>query len=160
MARGPRILLDNVCYHIINRGNQKQNIFMEDDDYRTYLDLLKHYKKKYGFKIYGYCLMPNHVHLLLEPKDPHKLAETMQVITQSYTSWFNLKYKKVGHLWQGRFKSMVIQKDSYFVNCIYYVEANPVRAELVSSPIDYIWSSYRDRITSNKTVLLDLPNST
>ena len=104
--------------------------------------------------------MPNHVHLLLEPKDPYKLAETMQVITQSYTAWFNLKYKKVGHLWQGRFKSMVIQKDNYFVNCVYYIEANPVRAKLALSPIDYKWSSYKDRITSDKTTLLDLPNST
>jgi len=84
----------------------------------------------------------------------------MQGITQTYTAWFNKKYKKTGHLWQGRFKSMVIQKDDYFVECIYYVEMNPIRKGLVLSPIEYIWSSYRDRVFGNKNGLLDLADST
>jgi putative transposase len=160
MPRGARILLDNVCYHIINRGNQKQKIFLEDFDFERYLQFLKHFKKKYGFKVFGYCLMPNHIHLILDPKQPVELARIMQGITQTYTAWFNKKYKKAGHLWQGRFKSMVIQKDKYFIECVYYIEANPVRAGLVSSPIDYIWSSYRDRVFGTKKGLLDFPDST
>ncbi len=160
MPRGARILLNNVCYHIINRGNQKQNIFLEDSDFESYLQLLKHFKRKYSIKLFGYCLMPNHIHIVLEPKKPDGLARFMQVLNQTYTTWFNSKYKKTGHLWQGRFKNMVIQKDNYFVECVYYVEVNPVRAGLVSSPADYFWSSYRDRVFGNKNGLLDFPDST
>ena len=160
MPRGPRIFLDNVCYHIINRGNQKERVFLEESDFVKYLQLLKHYKKKYTFKLFGYCLMPNHIHLILQPKRPQSLSRFMQGITQTYTAWFNKKYKKTGHLWQGRFKSMVIQKDDYFVECIYYVEMNPIRKGLVLSPIEYIWSSYRDRVFGNKNGLLDLADST
>ncbi|TRZ49133.1 transposase [bacterium] len=160
MPRGARIILNNACYHIINRGNQKQNIFLEEADFERYLRVLKHYKKKFAFKLFGYCLMPNHIHMILQPKQPDKLPRIMQGLTQTYTTWFNNKYKKVGHLWQGRFKSMVVQKDNYFIECVYYVEANPVRAGLVSSPADYAWSSYRDRVFFNKNFLLDLPDST
>ncbi|MFH0913628.1 MAG: transposase [Candidatus Omnitrophota bacterium] len=160
MPRGPRILLDNVCYHIINRGNQKQNVFLEENDFAKYLQLLKHFKKKYSFKLFGYCLMPNHIHLILQPKQPQILSRLMQAITQTYTAWFNKKYKKVGHLWQGRFKSMVIQKDDYFIECAYYVETNPVRKGLAMSPMEYLWSSYRDRVIGDKNGLLDLADST
>ena len=160
MPRGARILLNNVCYHIINRGNQKQKIFLEKSDFERYLQILKHYKRKYGFKLFGYCLMPNHIHIILEPKQPDELAKLMQGLTQTYTTWFNAKYKKVGHLWQGRFKNMVIQKDNYFIDCVCYVEANPVRLGLVSSPADYLWSSYKDRVFGNKNKLLDFSDST
>ena len=160
MPRGPRILLDNVCYHIINRGNQKEKVFLEEPDFAKYLQLLKHYKKRYAFKLLGYCLMPNHIHLILQPREPQSLSRFMQGLTQTYTAWFNKKYNKPGHLWQGRFKSMVIQKDDYFVECIYYVEMNPVRKGLVLSPMEYVWSSYRDRTLGNITGLLDLADST
>lgn len=160
MPRGARIILKNVCYHIVNRGNQEQRIFFEDEDFEKYLQLLKHYKKKYAFKIFSYCPMPNHIHILLEPKQPNKLSKFMQGLTQTYTAWFNNKYKKVGRLWQGRFKSMVIQKDDYLLKCISYIEENPVRAGLVASPADYPWSSYRERVFGEKRGLLDLPDST
>lgn len=160
MPRGARVLLSNACYHIINRGNQKQSVFFEDLDFRKYLQILKHYKRKFGFKLFGYCLMPNHIHIILEPKNPNELARFMQGLTQAYAMWFNNKYKKVGHLWQGRFKSMLIKKDSYFMECINYIEVNPVRAGLASSPGDYLWSSYRDRVFGNKNGLLDIPDST
>ncbi|MCX5709649.1 MAG: transposase [Candidatus Omnitrophica bacterium] len=160
MPRGARILLRNVLYHIINRGNQKERIFLEGSDYQEYLRILKHYKCKFRFKVFGYCLMPNHVHIMLELKNPQDLAKIMQCLTQTYTKWFNKKYEKVGHLWQGRFKNMVIQKDDYLINCISYVEANPVRAGIVRFPADYCWSSYKDRVFGNKNALLDLPDST
>ncbi|MCG2706986.1 MAG: transposase [Candidatus Omnitrophica bacterium] len=160
MTRGARILLDNVCYHILNRGNHKQNIFLEESDFGKYLQLLKHYKKKYAFKLFGYCLMPNHIHLILEPRQPDNLAKFMQGLTQAYTAWFNKKYRKAGRLWQGRFKSMVVGKDDYFIECIYYIETNPVRAALALSPADYHWSSYRERTFGSENRLLDLPDST
>ena len=160
MARGARILLENVCYHIINRGNQKQKVFLENSDFEKYLELLKHYKRKYGFKIFGYCLMPNHIHLLLQPDDLNMLAKIMQSLTQAYTLWFNNKYKKAGHLWQGRFKNMIVHRDDYFMQCVYYVEMNPVRASLAAVPSEYLWSSYRNRVYGNINFLLDLPDST
>jgi putative transposase len=160
MSRGIRILADNSYYHITNRGNQKQRIFQENADYEEYIGILAHYKRKFGIKLLGYCFMPNHVHLILEPKNPKELAKFMQCVTQGYAKWFNLKYNKVGHLWQGRFKSMVIQKNDYFLDCVYYVEANPVRASLVLSPVDYPWSSYKERVLMSDKKLLDLPDTT
>lgn len=160
MPRGTRITVENVYYHIINRGNQKQKIFLEDPDFEKYLQLMKHYKRKYAFKIFGYCLMPNHIHMIIEPKKAIRLSKFMQALTQTYTHWFNKKYNKTGHLWQARFKSMVICKDEYFLECVYYVEMNPVRASLVLSPGDYAWSSYRERTMGNKNQIIDLPEST
>lgn len=160
MPRGVRIILDNVCYHVINRGNQKQSIFLQDADFTKNLQLLKHYKRKLSLRLFGYCLMPNHVHLIVHLKEPEKLGYFMQALTQVYTVWFNKKYKKSGHLWQGRFKSMVVQEDEYLLQCVYYIETNPVRANIIGSPVDYPWSSYRDRVLGNKNGLLDLPDST
>lgn len=160
MPRGARIISKNAYYHILNRGNQKQSIFLEKTDFEKYLQLLRHYKRRYAFKLFGYCLMPNHIHLVVEPKQSSDLSKFMQGLTQTYTVWFNKKYQKVGRLWQGRFKSMVIQKNNYFIECVFYIEANPVRAMIVSSPGEYHWSSYNDRIFGKKNGLLDLPDST
>ena len=158
MPRVARILLDNACYHIINRGNQKQNIFQEEPDFEKYLEILRHYKKKYNFKLYAYCLMPNHIHLVIDIRKTSDLAKIMQGLTQTYTVWFNNKYNKVGRLWQGRFKSMLIQKDKYLIDCLQYIELNPVRADITSSPADYSWSSWQERtLTNNKFSLSDLP---
>lgn len=160
MPRGARILIKNACYHILNRGNQKHNIFLEDEDYVECLKIIRHYKKEFLFKIFGYCLMPNHIHLILQPKEPQELPTIMQRLTQVYAIWFNEKYKKCGHLWQGRFKNMVVNRDEYFINCISYIEANPVRAGIVKSPGEYAWSSYRSRVFGDKNSILDLPDST
>ncbi len=160
MPRGPRLIVENAFYHIINRGNQKQKIFTEHEDFVKYLQILKHYKRKFNIKLICYCLMPNHIHLLIAPNNPGILAKFMQVLTQTYTLWFNKKYSKVGHLWQGRFKSMVICKDDYFLECVKYIESNPVRANLVSSPMNYLWNSYKERVLGSKNKLLDIPDST
>ena len=160
MPRGARILLDNACYHIINRGNQKQAIFLEENDYKDFLRLLKHFKNKHGFKLFGYCLMPNHIHLIMQPKESKDLSEIIKVLTQTYTLSFKKKYNKPGHLWQGRFKSKIVMKDNYFLECVYYVEMNPVRARLVSSPAEYLWSSYRERVLVTDAYLIDLPDCT
>ncbi|MFH1778621.1 MAG: transposase [Candidatus Omnitrophota bacterium] len=157
MPRSARILLENVCYHIISRGNQKQDIFLECSDYEVYLKLLAKYKVKYRFKLYGYCLMTNHIHLIIEPKAPQELPKIMQGLNQSYTVWFNEKYNKVGHLWQNRFKSMVIQKDEYLLTCINYIEFNPVRSNAAKELFEYRWCSYKARLLGYKNGLLDEP---
>lgn len=158
MSKFGRVLLEGVYYHIINRGNQKQRVFLEDNDFEKYLELLKRYKRKYKFKMYAWCLMPNHVHLILEVNKPTELAKIMQGLNIAYARWFNKKYGKVGHLWQGRYKSMVIQKDKYVFDCISYVEINPVRANLIQSPLDYAWSSFKFRTIGKESYLLDKPN--
>lgn len=157
MPRGARILLENVCYHIIARGNQKQQVFIGEEDYKRYLRLIERYKTKYHFRLYGYCLMPNHIHLILDPRKPRDLMKAMQGLNLSYSIWFNTKHDKVGHLWQDRFKSMVIEKDEYLIACINYIEANPVRGNITAGPLEYLWSSYKARFLGIKDSLLDVP---
>ena len=146
MPSGPRLLLDNVLYHIISRGNQQQKTFIDNEDFEYYLMRLRKYKRRYEFLLYAYCLMPNHPHILGEIKNPKDLSCFMHDLTRSYTAYFNKKYKKVGHLWQGRFKSKIVTKDQYLIDCINYIELNPVRAGLVKSPMDWPYSSYRERV--------------
>lgn len=146
MPAGPRLLLKQACYHIIVRGNCKQIVFYDSKDYSVYLRILSRCKKRYGFSLYGYCLMPNHIHMVGEPVKPDGLSRFMQGLNRAYTAYFNKRYNKVGHLWQGRFKSKPILKDSYLLDCIHYVELNPLRASMVKSSGEYEWSSYRERI--------------
>ncbi|MBM3248003.1 MAG: transposase [Candidatus Omnitrophica bacterium] len=157
MSRSARLVLDNVCYHVITRGNQRQQVFFKEEDFEKYLGILTKYKKKYHFAVYGYCLMPNHAHLLIGLDDKADLAKVMQGINQSYTRYFNFRYKKSGHLWQGRFKSMVIYKDEYLLNCVKYIELNPIRAKIIDNPLDYQWSSYKTRTIGTQSALLDTP---
>lgn len=157
MPRTQRVIMDNASYHIMVRGNQKQITFIEKEDFVKYLEFLMHYKREYRFKLYGYCLMPNHAHLVLEVKNGADLKKIMQGLNQAYTIWFNKKYKKVGHLWQGRYKSMVIQRNKYILDCLEYVELNPVRANISKSPVEYAWSSWKARLGYNEGGILDVP---
>ena len=152
MPRQARLLLDNGFYHVITRSNQRQTIFKEQDDFNIYLELLYRYKKRYNSKIYGFCLMNNHVHLVMESD---KLSKAMHGINLSYAQYFKYKYRTTGHFWQDRYKSFVIQRDRYIINCITYIEYNPVRAEIVSRPEEYPWSSYTARILGKNNKLLD-----
>lgn len=140
-----RLLINNACYHIFARGNQKQIVFKDKGDFNFYLFQLRRYKRKYSFLLYGYCLMPNHIHLIGEPINPKKLPRLMQCLHRSYTAYYNKKYNKVGHLWQNRFKAKVIVKDQYLIDCIAYIEQNPVRANLVNNPKEHKFSSYLER---------------
>lgn len=158
MSRVKRLLINNACYHIYSRGNQKQRIFKEDTDFKNYLFRLKKYKMKHGFLLYSYCIMPNHVHIVGEIKKSSNLPYFMHDLTRSYTEFFNKKYTKVGYLWQGRFKSKVITKDRYLIDCVNYVELNPVRAGLVKSPADWLYSSYKERVLGIKTEVSILNN--
>ena len=142
MPRPARIQLEGLAYHIINRGNNRQDIFKGADDLDVYLKVIKRFKEKYSFKLYGYCLMDNHVHLIMEPTRPNTLSKIIQSITLSHIRLYHSKYKSSGHLWQGRFKNSIIQTDEYLLQCLKYIELNPVKANIVSSPGDYRWSSY------------------
>jgi len=144
--KSTRLLVKNACYHIYSRGNQKQKIFNENADFEFYLKQIKHYKRIYPFYLYGYCLMPTHIHLMGEPCNPEKLSKLMHCLQRSYTAYYNKKYNKVGHLWQGKFKSKIILKNQYAINSISYIETNPVRAKLVKNPEDFVFSSYRERV--------------
>ncbi|MBU0547378.1 MAG: transposase [Candidatus Omnitrophica bacterium] len=148
MRERKRLLIENGCYHIITRGNQKQRVFLEDQDYEAYLKRLRKCKKKFDLLIYGFCLMPNHIHIIGEAKKPVNLIKFMQTLSRSYTEYFNKKYNKVGHLWQNRYISKVIVKDVYMLNCIQYIEFNPLRANLVKSAEEYPWSSFKERVVS------------
>ena len=146
MPTGPRILLDNACYHVVMRGNQRQMVFMEKSDFEYYLNKIRKYKRKYNLFLYSYCLMSNHIHMLVEIKDSKNLPSFMHDLNRSYTAYFNNRYQKVGYLWQGRFKSYIVNKDEYVFNCINYMESNPVRAELVDCINEYKYSSYNERV--------------
>lgn len=156
MARAARVFVENACYHIVVKGNQGETVFREEVDFRYYLKLIHKYKIKYGCMIYGYCLMRNHVHLLLEaPNGLKSMSSFMHGLNQSYAMMFNSKYKKGGHLWQNRYKNFVVLKDSYLINLILYIEFNPVRANIVSRPEDYPWSSYKGRVLGKRDIILD-----
>jgi putative transposase len=152
MPRQARLIIDNACYHVITRGNQKQAIFRDKHDRLTYLKFMSKYKEKYKFKIYGWCLMDNHIHMIMESDC---LGKAMHGLNLSYAQYFRYKYKSVGHFWQDRYKSYVIQKDKYLINCISYIEYNPVRANITLRPEDYDWSSYKARIIGKQDRLLD-----
>ena len=141
MARKPRIEHKGAFYHIIVRGNQKQKIFKDKQDYLNYLKILSNYKKRYQFLLYSYMLMSNHLHLLIETgKVP--LSKILQGINQSCTIYFNRKYKTVGHLFQGRYKSILCDRDAYLISLMKYIHLNPVRAGMVKRPEEYQWSSH------------------
>jgi REP element-mobilizing transposase RayT len=139
-------------YHIIVRGNQRQDIFVEDQDRVEYLRRLKHYKKERGFILYAFVLMTNHVHLLIETRN-NPISKIMQLINLTYTQYFNKKYGKVGHLFQGRYKSFLCDRDEYLLGLVRYIHLNPVRAKLVKEPQEYRWSSHHSYLTEAKNLI-------
>ena len=142
MARKPRIEFEGALYHVITRGNQRQQIFKAKEDYERYLKILEDYKSRYDFLLYAYALMENHVHLLIET-NVVPLSKILQGINQRYTMYFNHRYETVGHLFQGRYKAILCDKDSYLLSLVKYIHMNPVRAGRVKTPETYPWSSHR-----------------
>lgn len=142
MTRPLRIIVPNIPFHVLDRGNNWQIVFRENEDFAYFLKLLKRYKKELKFKLYHFCLMPNHIHFVIESTVEGSLPKIMMRLTLAYSSYFNKKYGGVGHVWQGRYKSSLIDKEDYFIWCGLYVELNPVRARLVVGPEDGQWSSY------------------
>ena len=156
MPRAPRILPETGVFHVFTRGNNKQDVFHDDEDFRTYIGLLKEYKSRSPFYLYHFVLMTNHPHLVIETKEGSNLSKIMQGINLSYVYHYRRKYGHVGHFWQGRFKSLLIQKDSYLLECGKYIELNPVRAKLAEKPEDYKWSSYRVYAYGEDNPLVDV----
>lgn len=153
MARKPRIEFPGAFYHVITRGNQKQKVFRAPEDQQKYLKVLASYKQRYRFLLHVYVLMGNHVHLLLETQET-PLSRILQGINQSYTMYFNRKYKTVGHLFQGRYKAILCDRDEYLLGLVKYIHLNPVRAQKGGSIDAYPWSSHHAYAGRGDTVNL------
>ncbi|QQR80651.1 MAG: transposase [Deltaproteobacteria bacterium] len=153
MARPPRLHFTGAFYHVIVRGNQRQNVFRNEADYQKYQVQLAHYQSLHKFILHAYVLMPNHVHLLIEVGSI-PLSKTMQGLQFTYTQYFNRKYKTVGHLFQGRYKAILCDKENYLIELVRYIHLNPVRAKLVKKPEEYRWSSYPVYLGSRKETML------
>ena len=151
MPRHARNLVNSGFYHIMIRGVNKQIIFNNDEDRMFFLRLMNYYKKKWKCKIHAYCLMDNHVHILFEDKE-FLISDFMRDITSHYAIEFNKKYKRVGHLYQERFKSVVVYNEGYLLRLIRYIHRNPEEAGICKTE-DYKWSSYREYI--NNSIVID-----
>lgn len=141
MARPLRVEYPGAFYHVINRGNNQEKIFKNDRDKEKFLEYLKKTAERFSIVIHTYCLMSNHFHLLVETPEPN-LSVAIQWINVSYATYFNRKHGRHGHLFQGRFKAILIDADEYLKHLSRYIHLNPVRAKMVSNPAEYTWSSY------------------
>jgi len=142
MPRLPRIDAPGIAQHIIQRGNNRQICFGDNQDIAAYACWLKEYSKIYNVDIHAWVFMTNHVHLLMTAHSKLGISKLMQALGRKYVQYYNFKYKRSGTLWEGRFKSCLVQSDKYVLACYRYIELNPVRAKMVENPKDYRWSSY------------------
>jgi putative transposase len=154
MARKPRVEYAGAFYHVICRGNQRQVIFRGDADRKYYLELLEQYRERYRFKVYAYVLMSNHVHLLIETGRV-ALSKIMQGLQLKYTGYFNRKYKKVGHLFQGRYKAILCDRDAYLLELVRYLHLNPERMRATMDAGNYRWSSHRAYLGQDSLVKIE-----
>ena len=142
MARLPRLTLPGYPHHVIQRGNNRQAIFASTADYQVLLDLLRDNAQKFGVAIHAYVLMSNHFHLLATPQTADGLPMMMQAVGRSYVRFFNNAQGRTGTLWEGRYRSTLIQTERYLLACMAYIDLNPVRAGMVATAADYPWSSH------------------
>src|SRR3989338_5727773 len=153
MPRIARVVAVDEPHHVIQRGNRRQNVFFKPDDKQAYLDILRLQAKFFGLEIWAYCLMDNHVHLIVAPKNEESLVKAIGETHQLYTRMINFREKWRGYLWQGRFKSTPLD-ERYLYAAVRYVERNPVRAKLVEKAEDYPWSSAKAHVYNKKDSLL------
>jgi putative transposase len=142
MPRTLRLILPGVAVHIIQRGNNRVACFKEDSDYLVYLAQLRQLSEKYECAVHAYCLMTNHVHLLVTPSRAGACTGLMRDLGQRYVQYFNRRHDRSGTLWEGRYRSCVVESSRYVLGCYRYIELNPVRAAMVHHPSSYLWSSY------------------
>ncbi|ROZ77535.1 transposase [Ramlibacter sp. WS9] len=142
MARLPRLTVPGYPHHIIQRGNNRQPIFATSADYETLLSMLEEHAAKAGVAVHSYVLMSNHFHLLATPSTGEGIPQMMQSVGRRYVRYFNQRQARTGTLWEGRYKSTLIQAERHLLACMAYIDLNPVRAGLVAEPGDYPWSSY------------------
>jgi putative transposase len=166
MARLPRLTIPGYPHHIIQRGNNRQPIFAGASDDESFLSLLDENARKYGVAIHAYVLMSNHFHLLATPDSAQAIPQMMQAVGRRYVRYFNQRQGRTGTLWEGRYKSTLIQTERYLLACMVYIDLNPVRAGLVADPGDYPWSSHghyigrrRDRLITPHPLYWELGNT-
>ncbi len=155
MPRAPRICFPGAVFHIIQRGNNQQKVFLDEQDFWHYLKLLLEAKKHFGMIVYGYALMPNHIHLVVEIPNENSISEVIKYVSSSYAMYFNKRYERAGHLFQGRFKSILVEKDTYLLELSRYLHLNPVKAGITKRPEDYKWSSYPIYLGKHRDLLVD-----
>lgn len=153
MPRQARKKSSSGIYHIMLRGINKQNIFEDNNDRKRFIDTIGYYKTISGYSLYGYCLMDNHVHLLLREAN-ESMSMGIKRISSSFVHWYNQKYNRCGHLFQERYKSEVVENDSYFLTVLRYIHQNPVKAGIVKRMEQYPWSSYREY--TGKAIITDV----
>ena len=154
MARHPRFVLPGHPQHVIQRGNNREVIFVSKQDYRFYLEKLHLACIKYQCEVHAYVLMTNHVHMMMTSHTSTGMSQVMQSLGRQYVQYFNYTYRRTGTLWEGRYKATVINADQYLLTCYRYIELNPVRAAMVAHPGDYPWSSYLFNATGKPNELL------
>jgi len=141
MARLPRLTLAHYAHHVIQRGNNRQVIFHDQRDHERMLEMLAEHAKKFDVAVHGYVLMPNHFHLLATPTTADGLPLMMQGVGRSYVRWFNQRHGRTGTLWEGRYRSTLIETERYLLACMVYIDLNPERAGLTADPAQWPWSS-------------------
>lgn len=156
MPRRARFTVADGNYHVMARGNNRGDIFHSDGDFAFYLELVRDNKVKYNLKIYHYALLNNHLHMIINAPEGKNLSAAMKRLNVTYTRYYRKKYGGVGHLFQDRFKSFLIQSGKYMLECGKYVELNPVRAGIAARPEEYKWSSYPVYINRRGSDLVDL----
>ena len=158
MPRKPRVLVDGGYYHILTRGNDRKKIFRYKQDYHYFLKIIKKYLAEFQISILHYCLMPNHIHLLIQAQKAQDLPKFMQVTLQVYANYFRNKYNSVGFMFQNRYKSYLIEKRNYLLECARYIERNPLRAKLVTDLSEYNWSSLSFYIKGLEDSIIKIKN--
>ncbi len=154
MPRQPRVVIAGQPHHIIQRGNNRQNIFNAPRDYYYFLNKLYETSIEYDCDIHAYVLMTNHTHMLVTPKTQDNLIKMMRKLGTCYAHYFNYNYERTGSLFEGRYKSSTISDDAYFFICMRYIELNPVRAYMVKHPSNYEWSSYHANALGKKNTII------
>jgi len=149
MPRKPRIYLPGIPSHVVQRGNDCNACFFEEENYLFFLECLEEAGERYDVAIHAYVLMTNHIHLLMTPKTESGISRVMQLLGNRYVQYINKKYRKTGTLWEGRHKASLVDAEQYLLTCYRYIEMNPVRANMVNHPSDYRWSSYHCHATGS-----------
>lgn len=154
MPRPLRVILPGVAVHIIQRGNNRNDCFRTDSDYLVYLAHVRDLSAKHGCEVHAYCLMTNHVHLMVTPQAADACTVLMRDLGQRYVQYFNRRHDRTGTLWEGRFRSCLVESSRYVLACHRYIELNPVRARMVAVPGDYPWSSHTTNIGMRRDSLV------